>query len=155
MGLRYFNVVGPGQDPAGTYAAVVPRWIQTLREGRPAEIYGDGETTRDFCSLGDVVQANLLAARTPDAAGEVFNVGSGRPTRLIDLHRMLVELISAQGSMPVESEPLFGAFRAGDIPRSLAHIEKARRELGYVPEEDLEAVLSEVVRSVGSGSDGF
>ena len=147
VGLRYFNVVGPGQDPAGAYAAVVPRWAQALTEGRPAEIYGDGETTRDFCALGDVVQANLLAAQSPGAANEVFNIGSGQPTRLIELHGMLVELIAAQGSVAVEREPLFGAFREGDIPRSLANIEKACRELGYVPEEGLGAVLTAVVDS--------
>ena len=150
VGLRYFNVVGPGQDPTGAYAAVVARWTHALLEGRPVEIYGDGETTRDFCSLSDVVHANLLASKTREAAGEVFNIGSGQPTRLIDLYRILVKLVSAQGLISAGSESLFRAFRAGDIPRSLANIEKARQVLGYAPQESLEAVLSHVVRAAGA-----
>ena len=147
VGLRYFNVVGPGQDPFGSYAAVIPRWIQALASGEKAEIYGDGETTRDFCSLEDVAQANILAALTPGAAGEIFNVGSGEGTRLIDLHGLLVKLILAQGRSAVETEPGFGPARAGDIPRSVANIEKIRGALGYEPETRLGETLDTVVRS--------
>jgi UDP-N-acetylglucosamine 4-epimerase len=145
VGLRYFNVVGPGQDPFGSYAAVIPRWIQALVSGEQAEIYGDGETTRDFCSLGDVGQANLLAALTPEAAGEVFNVGSGEATRLIDLHGLLVRLMIAQGNPSFQTEPHFGPQRAGDIRRSVANIRKICGTLGYEPEESLEETLNAVV----------
>ena len=147
VGLRYFNVVGPGQDPFGSYAAVIPRWVEILASGQTAEIYGDGETTRDFCSLSDVVQANLLAALAPAASGEVFNVASGRGTRLIDLHRLLVELMVEEERAPACAEPSLGPPRAGDIARSVGKVEKIRGTLGYEPEESLEEVLRSVVRS--------
>lgn len=134
-GLRYFNVFGPRQDPNGAYAAVIPKWISSLIKGEPVYINGDGETSRDFCFIANVVQANLLSATTqnPDALNQVYNVAVGDRTSLNELyaqlHRNLLPLYShLQGSQPVYRD-----FRSGDVRHSLADISKAQKLLGYVP----------------------
>lgn len=134
-GLRYFNVFGPRQDPNGAYAAVIPRWISSLIKGEPVYINGDGETSRDFCFIANVVQANLLAATTqnPEALNQVYNVAVGDRTSLnalyAQLHRNLLPLYpQLQGSQPVYRD-----FRAGDVRHSLADIGKAQNLLGYAP----------------------
>jgi UDP-N-acetylglucosamine 4-epimerase len=135
IGLRYFNVFGPRQDPEGAYAAVIPKWIASLIKGEPVYINGDGETSRDFCFIANVVQANLLAATTqnPEAVNQVYNVAVGDRTTLNELyaqlHRNLLPLyLHLQGI-----EPIYRDFRSGDVRHSLADISKAQNLLDYAP----------------------
>lgn len=135
IGLRYFNVFGPRQDPEGAYAAVIPKWIASLIRGEPVYINGDGETSRDFCFIANVVQANLLAAtvQNPDAVNQVYNVAVGDRTSLNELyaqlHRnLLPRYPHLQGAQPVHRD-----FRVGDVRHSLADIRKAQGLLGYAP----------------------
>jgi nucleoside-diphosphate-sugar epimerase len=130
VALRYFNVFGPRQNPRAEYAAVVPRFVTAALEGTPATIFGDGEQARDFTYVGDVVQANLLAAdSTPDAWGRVFNVACGdRHT----VNQLLAAVQEAAGGPPVP--PVHEPARAGDVRESHAAIHAAERVLGYSPE---------------------
>ena len=135
MGLRYFNVFGPRQDPNGAYAAVIPKWIASMIRGESVFINGDGETSRDFCFIANVVQANLLAATTQntDAMNQVYNVAVGDRTTLNELYAQLRSNLlplhpNLQGAMPVYRD-----FRAGDVRHSLADISKACSLLGYAP----------------------
>ena len=127
IGLRYFNVYGPRQDPNGAYAAVIPRWINALLRGERIMIFGDGETTRDFVFVGDVVNANLLAATTtsPHAVGHVYNVASGKSVSLNTLYSRMCKV------MGVKVEPVYSEFRSGDIRHSSADTSKARQVLGF------------------------
>lgn len=136
IGLRYFNVFGPRQDPAGAYAAVIPRWVDAMLSEQAVSIHGDGETSRDFCYVGNVVCANLLAALSgePSAIGQVFNVAVGERTSLIALHRMLAELVSSRNPGLKIGAPRFEPFRPGDVRHSHADVTKARRLLGYTPQ---------------------
>lgn len=129
IGLRYFNVFGPRQDPNGPYAAVIPRWIQALQQGKPIYINGDGETTRDFCFIDNAIQANLLAALTenPKAINTVYNVAVGEQNTLNTLFEIMVEMLS----LPNKPERIFQEFRSGDIRHSLADIDKAESLLQY------------------------
>ncbi len=135
IGLRYFNVFGPRQDPEGAYAAVIPKWIASMIEGRPVFINGDGETSRDFCFIANVVQINLLAATTKnvEAVDQIYNVAVGDRTTLNELYEQLhVNLLShyphLQGVKPVHRD-----FRAGDVRHSLANISKSTTRFGYAP----------------------
>jgi UDP-N-acetylglucosamine 4-epimerase len=148
VGLRYFNVFGPRQDPKGAYAAVVPRWIEAALQGDPCRIFGDGTATRDFCFVRDVVQANLLAAQAESAnvQGEVFNIGRGATTTLRELHRILMEeLVKLRPELP-DLAPILEPPRAGDIQHSSADITRARERLGFRPDfglaEGLRGILS-------------
>ena len=135
VGLRYFNVFGPRQDPNGAYAAVIPRWIANLRDGERCEIFGDGESSRDFCYVANVAQANFLAAVTPRSGDEsaVYNVACGRETTLNELFRMIrLGLAGHEPSIAAE-RPVYGPDRRGDIRRSMADIARIRRELEYDP----------------------
>lgn len=138
VGLRYFNVFGARQDPDGAYAAVIPRFAAAMLAGLPVTINGDGETSRDFCYIDNVVQANLLAATTTDPAaiGEVYNVAFGARMSLNELHATLRELIVARHPTLRIADPLYGDFRAGDVRHSEADIGKAKRLLGYRPQWD-------------------
>ena len=147
IGLRYFNVFGARQDPQGAYAAVIPRWYAAMLAGEPCVIYGDGETSRDFCFIANVVQANLRAALVdePEALNQVYNVAVGDRTSLSELHAAIAaSLQRADPSLRV-APPQFADFRDGDIRHSLADVSKARRLLGYVPTHDLRAGLAETV----------
>lgn len=141
IGLRYFNVFGPNQDPNGDYAAVIPRWMIALSRGEPVCIYGDGKTTRDFCYVKDVVQANLLAAMTnhPQALNTVYNIGVGQETSLNELF----EIIRGQFKEN-QQQPIYQDFRAADIRRSVADIGKAKELLGYRPVYTVEKGLNEI-----------
>lgn len=144
IGLRYFNVFGARQDPQGAYAAVIPRWFAAAREGREIVIHGDGETTRDFCFIDNVVQANLLAA-VADVPAEIsaLNVAVGQRTSLNDLAARICELVSsARGG--VSPQIVRGPQREGDIRHSLADISLARAHLGYEPSHTLQQGLAEV-----------
>lgn len=142
VGLRYFNVFGRRQDPNGAYAAVIPRWIANLLAGLPCEIYGDGETTRDFCYVSDVVQANVLAA-TVDArhTGDVYNVAGGRETSLNELFGMIQQGLASSVPSIAAAKPRYAAERPGDIRRSFADIGKARSQLEFEPVYDSAAGL--------------
>jgi UDP-glucose 4-epimerase len=138
--LRYFNVFGPRQDPRSEYAAVVPRFIGALLSGRSPIIYGDGNQSRDFTYVADVVAANLLAAGAEGVHGEVFNVAGGRETTVNELLAAVQEVVGAS-VVPEYREP-----RPGDVRHSRADVSKARRLLGFVPRWDLKAGLRETVR---------
>lgn len=126
IGLRYFNVFGPRQDPSSQYAAVIPLFVSALLRGEAPTINGDGEQTRDFTYVENAVQANLLACTAPaEAVGEVFNIACGERTSLNRLYRRLQELMDS------DVEPVYGPPRAGDVRDSLADICKAERYLGY------------------------
>ncbi len=135
IGLRYFNVFGPRQDPEGAYAAVIPKWIASLIKGEPVYINGDGETSRDFCFIANVVQANLLAATTPnpDAKNQVYNVAVGDRTSLNELYAQLHRHLLPRYPRLAGAQPVHREFRAGDVRHSLADIGKAQRLLGYAP----------------------
>ncbi|MBW7832203.1 MAG: Vi polysaccharide biosynthesis UDP-N-acetylglucosaminuronic acid C-4 epimerase TviC [Simplicispira suum] len=135
IGLRYFNVFGPRQDPEGAYAAVIPKWIASLIKGEPVYINGDGETSRDFCFIANVVQANLLAATTPnpDAKNQVYNVAVGDRTSLNELYVQLHRHLLPRYPRLAGAQPVHRDFRAGDVRHSLADIGKAQRLLGYAP----------------------
>jgi UDP-N-acetylglucosamine/UDP-N-acetylgalactosamine 4-epimerase len=135
IGLRYFNVFGPRQDPNGTYAAVIPAWIASMIRNEPVFINGDGETTRDFCYVDNVVQANVLAGTTEDAAAlnQVYNVALGERTSLNELFATLRSLLELRHARLRSITPTYREFRHGDPRSSQADIEKVRRLLGYQP----------------------
>lgn len=143
IGLRYFNVFGPRQDPAGAYAAVIPQWIAALLKREPVYINGDGETSRDFCFVANVVQANLLAATTgiPGAVNEAYNVALGERTTLNGLFHSLLKVLRSKDATLPSQTPIYRDFRPGDVRHSLADISKARRLLGFAPSHDIQAGL--------------
>ena len=147
IGLRYFNVFGPRQDPEGAYAAVIPKWIAALIEGRPVHVYGDGSTSRDFCYVANAVQANLLAACAddPQAFNQVYNVAVGDRTTLNELFVLLRENLARLVPSFAANEPIHGAFRAGDVQHSQADIAKAIRLLGYRPTHQVGEGLAEAM----------
>jgi UDP-N-acetylglucosamine 4-epimerase len=136
IGLRYFNVFGPRQDPEGPYAAVIPRWFSALAKGERPVIYGDGKTSRDFCFVANAVQANILAATAEkdEAWNQVYNVACGKQTTLEELFAMIRNTVAENFPEAAAIEPLYQDFRPGDIRHSLANVEKARLLLGYEPE---------------------
>jgi len=131
VALRYFNVYGPRQDPAGPYAAVIPIWLRYVSEGRSPVVYGDGEQSRDFVFVSDVVEANMLAAHTDGAAGAVCNIGAGSA---VTLNALLAEIGRVVGRTP-DAEYL--PERAGDIRHSVSDISRAREVLGFAPRTSL------------------
>jgi UDP-N-acetylglucosamine 4-epimerase len=135
IGLRYFNVFGPRQDPNGAYAAVIPQWVAALIRNQTLRINGDGETTRDFCFVDNVVQVNLLAALTksPEAANQVYNVALNDRTSLNQLYEMMRSLLRQSFPHVDKHSPLYADFRDGDIRHSQADISKAARLLGFQP----------------------
>lgn len=143
VGLRYFNVFGPRQDPGSEYAAVIPKFITALLTGIPPLVHGDGEQSRDFTFIDDVVKANLLAAAAPGAAGEVFNIARGHRISLNELLTLL-KIITGKSVEAHYSED-----RPGDVKHSLADIKKARSILGYEPEFSLESGLRRTVEWFG------
>ena len=143
VGLRYFNVFGPRQDPDGPYAAVIPKWIQLCLRAEAPEIYGDGETSRDFCFVDNAVQANLMAALNISAAepAQVFNVAAERQTSLNQLFEYIQTNLKTHKPEYNLVEPTYKDFRAGDIRHSLANITAARSTISYNPEFDVEMGL--------------
>lgn len=135
IGLRYFNVFGPRQDPEGAYAAVIPKWTAALLRREPVQINGDGETSRDFCFVENVVQANILAATTEngDAVNQVYNIAVGEQTTLNELFSLLQAGVRRRDNSIGETKPVYADFRAGDVRHSLADIRKAQRLLDYTP----------------------
>jgi UDP-N-acetylglucosamine/UDP-N-acetylgalactosamine 4-epimerase len=147
IGLRYFNVFGPRQDPNGAYAAVIPKWIAAMIESEPVCINGDGSTSRDFCYVANVVQANLLAATTKNtrAVNQPFNIAVGAQTTLTELFNLLRDGLLLTHRHVHGCKPQYGAFRAGDVLHSQADIGQARRLLGYRPTHNLEQGLDEAL----------
>ncbi len=143
VGLRYFNVFGPRQDPNGAYAAVIPKWAAAILAGETVYINGDGQTSRDFCFVANAVQANLLAGTVQDAAAvnQVYNVAVGDQTDLKQLYTMLMQALRTHCPALATTAPVHREFRAGDVRHSRANIGKARRLLGYVPSHDIGAGL--------------
>ena len=140
IGLRYFNVFGVRQDPKGAYAAVIPKWISAVTSGSLPVIYGDGEQSRDFCAVHNVVKANILAAMSSESAGKVFNIGCGVETTLNELLGKIYAVFAPDHEVKAVYEPP----REGDIARSSASIEYAKEVLKYEPSvylsEGLEAM---------------
>ena len=145
VGLRYFNVFGPRQDPEGAYAAVVPCWLAAMIRGEEVHIHGTGETSRDFCYVRNVVQANVLAGTTAraEALNTAYNIAAGRRTTLNELFELLRERLAPRHPHLEAVRPVHGPFRAGDVLHSLADIEKARTLLGYDPTHTIEHGLDE------------
>jgi UDP-N-acetylglucosamine 4-epimerase len=134
VGLRYFNIFGPRQDPNGAYAAVIPQWIAALIRNKPLHINGDGETSRDFCFIENVVQANLLAATADnDAINQIYNVALNDRTSLNQLHEMMRLLLVEKFPHLHDHRPQYVDFREGDVRHSQADISKARNLLGFEP----------------------
>ena len=146
VGLRYFNVFGPRQDPDGAYAAVIPQWTAAMIRGDDVFINGDGETSRDFCFIENTVQANLLAAtaQNPDAVNQVYNVAVSGRTTLNSLFAELQAAVATQG-VHYAKAPVYRDFRAGDVRHSQADIGKAQRLLGYAPLWDLRAGVAQAM----------
>lgn len=147
IGLRYFNVFGPRQDPNGAYAAVIPRWIASMIKNQPAVINGDGETSRDFCYIANVVQANLLAATTtdPEAVGQVYNVALGARTALNELFELLRTRLSPFYAHLDAYKPVYEDFRPGDVRHSQADVGKAQRLLRFQPTHTVAQGLDEAL----------
>ena len=159
IGLRYFNVFGPRQDPDGAYAAVIPKWTAAMIQGADVFINGDGETSRDFCFVDNAVQANLLAATADFSScilgedrgegqdgsesprNQVYNVAVGGRTTLSDLFRALQTALADNG-VHYNKAPVYRNFRAGDVRHSQASIGKAQRLLGYAPSHDIKAGIA-------------
>jgi nucleoside-diphosphate-sugar epimerase len=139
VALRYFNVFGARQDPTSQYAAVVPNFITALLAGRPVTIYGDGEQSRDFTHVDNVVQANLLAVGAQNVSGKVYNVACGRK---VSLNELVSEL---QGLIGCDAETIYEPPRPGEVRHSLASLDRARAELGYEPEVDLRDGLTRTI----------
>ena len=135
IGLRYFNVFGQRQDPKGAYAAVIPKWTSSMIAGEDVFINGDGETSRDFCFIQNVVQANILAATTQsdEAKNQVYNVALGDRTTLNELYSA-IQAALATNDVNFERDPVYREFRAGDVRHSQASIAKIEQGLGYAPQ---------------------
>jgi UDP-N-acetylglucosamine 4-epimerase len=145
IGLRYFNVFGPRQDPNGPYAAVIPRWTQRLLDGEPCLLFGDGAKSRDFCYVANVVQANLLAALADKEAAEqrVFNIACGERTTLSQLFELLRSRVARYEPAAAAASLVPRPPQLGDVPHSLADTSRAERWLGYAPTHDIARGLDE------------
>ena len=142
IGLRYFNIFGPRQDPNGAYAAVIPKFIDLMKKGEQPTINGEGEFSRDFTYVDNAVQANVLALTTTnsDCFGEVFNIGAGGQTSILELFSVIKE------ELKLNIEPIFGDKRDGDIPHSNADISKAKNMLGYDPKISFEDGIIKTIK---------
>lgn len=146
IGLRYFNVFGKRQDPNGAYAAVIPKWTAAMIRGEDVFINGDGETSRDFCYIENVVQMNLLAATSSDEAkDQIYNVAVGDRTTLNDLFNAIKSSLISNG-INVDLSPIYKEFRAGDVRHSQADISKAKKHLKYEPLYNFQQGIKEAVR---------
>jgi UDP-glucose 4-epimerase len=139
VALRYFNVFGPRQDPTSEYSAVIPRFSTRMLAGTPPIVYGDGEQSRDFTFIANVVEANWIAATHPNAVGEAFNIGCGTQTSL----NQLIEKLN--GILGSRLDPIYESARKGDVRHSVASVDKAAEMLGFVPATSLETGLQRVL----------
>jgi UDP-N-acetylglucosamine/UDP-N-acetylgalactosamine 4-epimerase len=155
IGLRYFNVFGKRQDPNGAYAAVIPKWIDSMINDDDVFINGNGETSRDFCYINNVVQANLISAtincidldngNSNDAVNQIYNIAVGGRTTLNELYKILKESLSSHFPHLKDAEPIYRDFRKGDVLHSQANIAKARTKLGYEPSYNASEGLQEAM----------
>jgi len=147
IGLRYFNVFGRRQDPHGAYAAVIPKWVSSLLEGEEVYINGDGETSRDFTYIDNVIQMNLLAGTTENekAFGEVFNVAVGGRNTLNELYELINKELKRYLPTFKEQKAIYRDFRAGDIRHSNADIAKAKAIVGYNPTHTIYEGMEEAI----------
>lgn len=147
VGLRYFNVFGPRQDPNGAYAAVIPLWVKSMIQGDPVYINGDGETSRDFTYVAEVVQANIRAALVPELAdpSRVFNVALGGSVTLNALFERIRELLRERRSDLDIPDPVYRDFRPGDVRHSQADTTRLRGELGFQPSHDVADGLAQAM----------
>jgi len=139
ISLRYFNVFGPYQNPKSQYAAAIPAFVTSILNDRPPTIYGDGEQSRDFTYVENVVEANLLAARAPKTAGEVINIACGQRITLNEVIRLINRILGK------EIRPIYAPPRAGDVRHSLADIQKAQKLIGYKPVVSFEEGLRKAI----------
>ena len=148
IGLRYFNVFGKRQDPNGVYAAVIPRWIDLFLNLKRPTINGDGKTSRDFCYINNVVEANLLAATAEDgeALNMVYNIAYGKRTSLSQLCLIIRDKMSQYRPEARSIKPIYGPLRKGDVRHSLADISRAKELLGYHPKFDVKTGMSESIK---------
>ena len=143
IGLRYFNVFGQRQDPFGAYAAVIPQWFASMLKNETVYINGDGETTRDFCYIDNVIQANLLASfADSNARNKVYNVAFGERITLNELFYTIRDEVAKHNAKAAACEPVYRDFRAGDVRHSLADISRARNLLGYNPKYNVREGLT-------------
>ena len=147
LGLRYFNVFGRRQDPNGAYAAVIPKWVASMLTGEEVYINGDGETSRDFTYIDNVIQMNILAGLTdnPEAFGEAFNVAVGGRNTLNELYKLIQDELNNHLSSTIDQQPIYRDFRPGDIRHSNADISKAKRIVGYEPTHDIYQGMEEAI----------
>ncbi|NQZ04703.1 NAD-dependent epimerase/dehydratase family protein [Idiomarina sp.] len=145
IGLRYFNVFGPRQNPSGVYAAVIPKWVELMMKNESIKINGDGETSRDFSYITNAVQMNIIAATTKDSKSGVFNMALGERTSLNQLYNMIKNEIRQNG-LNYTLEPLYQDFRPGDVRHSQAEISKAQKNLGYKPAHKVNVGIKETVK---------
>ncbi|MCI2291183.1 MULTISPECIES: NAD-dependent epimerase/dehydratase family protein [Enterobacter] len=148
IGLRYFNVFGPRQDPNGAYAAVIPKWTASILNDETVYVNGDGSTSRDFCFVANAVQANLLAAKTmdPESINTVYNVAVGQQTSLNELYNAIANELKKYGVDVKDNKLVYRDFREGDVKHSLADISKIQTRLGYEPLFTLKDGLVESVK---------
>lgn len=148
IGLRYFNVFGRRQDPHGAYAAVIPLFVKKLMNHEAPVINGDGEYSRDFTYIDNVIQMNMLAMQTecPEAVNQIYNTAYGERTTINDLVKYLKEYLGEYDGEILGIEPVYGPVREGDIPHSLASVEKAKSLLGYNPHYSMRDGLREAVK---------
>jgi UDP-N-acetylglucosamine 4-epimerase len=155
IGLRYFNVFGPRQDPDGPYAAVIPKWIQFMIDEKQISIFGDGETSRDFCYIDNVVQMNILAATASDEAKDkVYNVAVGGRTSLNDLYNTINQCLIGSGVKPAKP-PVYLEFRSGDVRHSQADISKAVSYLDYAPKYTLAEGMPKLIKYILNTGNNF
>jgi UDP-N-acetylglucosamine/UDP-N-acetylgalactosamine 4-epimerase len=147
IGLRYFNVFGPRQDPEGAYAAVIPKWIAAMISNEPLYINGTGETSRDFCFIENVIQMNLLAATSgnAEAVNQVYNTAVNARTNLNELFELLRSSLEKYYDHLKSYKPIYQDFRAGDVLHSQADISKGRKLLGYEPSHTIDQGLKEAL----------
>lgn len=147
IGLRYFNIFGQRQDPEGAYAAVIPKWVASILKGEPVYINGDGETSRDFCYIKNVMQMNILAATTEneEATNQVYNTALNHRTSLNELFHFIQDKLRARVPELKESKPIYRDFRAGDVRHSQADISKAEKLLGFQPTHVIDQGLEEAM----------
>lgn len=148
IGLRYFNVFGPRQNPNGPYAAVIPQWFTALRDGGDVFINGDGESSRDFSFVENILQANILAACTEneDACNQIYNIAYGGRTTLTGLFDLIRDKVAEAHPHAAQMKPIYRDFRPGDVRHSLANIDKAKSLLGYEPQFSVRAGLEKTAK---------
>ena len=147
IGLRYFNIFGKRQDPEGAYAAVIPKWVNSIIKGEEVFINGDGETSRDFCYIENAVQMNIISAMAEkeEATDQVYNVALNDRTSLNQLYQMIEERLLARVEGLQGNKPTYRDFRAGDVRHSLADISKAQMLIGYSPSHRIAEGLDEAM----------